>query len=54
MNAMSNGVSTEADVLRCGYRTIACNRAGGRVGFAINASRAAPLMRAVQHSDIRP
>jgi hypothetical protein len=27
--------------------TIACNGAGGRVGFEINASRAGPLMRAV-------
>ncbi len=25
--------------------TIACNGAGGRVGFEINASRAGPLMR---------
>ena len=28
-------------------RTIACNGAGGRVGFEINASRAGPLMRNV-------
>jgi hypothetical protein len=27
--------------------TIACNGAGGRVGFDINASRAGPLMRTV-------
>ncbi|MDX1930517.1 MAG: hypothetical protein SFV81_28595, partial [Pirellulaceae bacterium] len=30
--------------------TIACNGAGGRVGFEINASRAGPLMRNVHHS----
>ncbi len=28
--------------------TIACNGAGGRVGFEINASRAGPLMRDVR------
>jgi hypothetical protein len=30
-------------------RTIACNGAGGRVGFEINAYRAGPLMRVVRH-----
>ncbi len=33
-------------------RTIACNGAGGRVGFEINASRAGPLMRDVRTTEL--